>query len=252
MGMPRSAKFGLAVSLLLVLFFIGWTLQVVRGGSLVAFDRELALTFAETAKSDQLRRDVMVLFTILGSIPIIGLLAFVGSAWQWRRGDALLGAAWIAIVLAGGLFEIGLKVGLGRLRPPMEWRDSVAAETTPSFPSGHSMGSMIGYGMLGYVALGSSRRRRTKFAVLLALAISIGLIGFSRIYLRAHWFSDVIGGFALGAAWLAFSLACLAWLRQRGQPTLAPTGETVESLGENGSAAPAPLDPQLDPVTSTP
>lgn len=251
MGMPRSAKLGLAVSLFLTLFFIAWSFQALRGDALPGFDRAVATTFRDASQGDHFR-EIMVLFTLMGGVPAMFVLAFVGSTWQWRRGNALLAAAWVALALVGGLLDIGLKVSLDRMRPPIEWRDAAASETTPSFPSGHSMGSAIGYGMLGFVALQSSRRRRAKIAVVAFVAMGVGLIGFSRIYLRAHWFSDVIGGFALGAAWLSFGLACVAWLRTRRMQILPPIRDAVIGLNAESTATALPLDAQLDPVTSTP
>jgi membrane-associated phospholipid phosphatase len=251
MSMPRSAIFGLAVSLLLTIFFIAWSLQVLQGDALPGFDRAVATTFRDVSQGDHFR-EIMVLITLMGGVPAMFVLAFVGSTWQWRRGDALLATAWVVLALVGGLLDLGLKVSLDRTRPPIEWRDAAASETTPSFPSGHSMGSAIGYGMLGFVALQSSRRRRTKIAVLILVAAGVSLIGFSRIYLRAHWFSDVIGGFALGAAWLSFGLACVAWLRTRRVQILQPIRDALDGLNAESTATAPPLNAQLDPVTSTP
>jgi undecaprenyl-diphosphatase len=58
-------------------------------------------------------------------------------------------------------------------------------------------------------------RRWVREACVTALALLILAIGFSRMYLAAHWFTDVIGGFALGAAWLALGITLLECLRRR-------------------------------------
>jgi undecaprenyl-diphosphatase len=72
------------------------------------------------------------------------------------------------------------------------------------------MGSVVGYGLLVYLLLlPLLRRRRDRLAVVLAVTTLVLLIGFSRVYLRAHYLSDVIGGFALGAAWLGVCIAIL-------------------------------------------
>src|SRR5262249_56884002 len=83
------------------------------------------------------------------------------------------------------------------------------------FASGHWMGSIIGYGLLAYVLVLLLPWRRAKAAVVVALAVLILGIGFSRIYLGAHWLTDVIGGFTLGACWLAVCVAILETFRRR-------------------------------------
>ena len=178
-------------------------------------DNEIAIAFQGLAESQHIRRALMIGFTHSGGVPAMIVLAAVGAIWQWRRGDTLLAAGWIAIVASGGLMNYTLKKTIDRPRPNLEWRDVAVTENNESFPSGHSMGSMIGYGMVGFAALPLLRRRAAKAALIVVLAALVGFIGFSRIYLRAHWFSDVIGGFAIGAAWLTFCLAWVNFLRAR-------------------------------------
>jgi undecaprenyl-diphosphatase len=109
----------------------------------------------------------------------------------------------------GGLMNVGTKVFIDRERPPPDvLRDPLVPETNESFPSGHSMGSIIGYGMLGYVVALLVRRRGQRVAAIAQLAVVVLLIGFSRIYLRAHWFTDVLGGFAIGTFWVSL---CITW-----------------------------------------
>ncbi len=215
MSLPRTSWILLAVSLLLTIFFVLWTLLVINDPRIQAIDSETALTFQELAEGHHARRVIQIGFTHTGGVPAMIVLALAGAVWQWRRGDTLLAVGWIAIVASGGLMNYTLKKAINRDRPPIEWRDVAVTENNESYPSGHSMGSMLGYGMLGFALLPLWRRRAAKAGVIVSLAVLIGCIGFSRIYLRAHWFSDVIGGFAIGAAWLTFCLAWVSCVRHR-------------------------------------
>jgi undecaprenyl-diphosphatase len=69
--------------------------------------------------------------------------------------------------------------------------------------------------MLAYLLLTLSPRRWLRYAAVTGLALLILTIGFSRMYLSAHWFTDVLGGFTLGAAWAAFWIAFLECGRRR-------------------------------------
>lgn len=86
------------------------------------------------------------------------------------------------------------------------------------FPSGHAMGSTVGYGMLGYVLmLWSLPRRWIRVAVLTVLTVLILLIAFSRLYLHAHYLSQVIGGCAAGAFWIILCMTLIEVVRRRPQ-----------------------------------
>lgn len=75
-----------------------------------------------------------------------------------------------------------------------------------SFPSGHAMGSIIIYGALLYIVFKLINNQVIKTLALVATVILVGLIGLSRVYLGVHFPSDIIGGYALGAAWLTLSI----------------------------------------------
>lgn len=118
--------------------------------------------------------------------------------------------------LGGGLIDTIVKRVVDRPRPnlgrPCNFR-TFSGEGW-SFPSGHSMTSVIAYGALLVVVLPRlSPRWRipvTVLAVLLPLAI-----GFFRLSLGVHWVSDILGGWLLGAAWLAIStLSFKKWEKQ--------------------------------------
>jgi undecaprenyl-diphosphatase len=78
-----------------------------------------------------------------------------------------------------------------------------------SFPSGHAIMSMTFYGLLVYFVHQSQIASWLSFIIIGLLVALILLIGFSRIYLRVHYASDVISGFIIGLLWLSISLAVL-------------------------------------------
>ena len=74
-----------------------------------------------------------------------------------------------------------------------------------SFPSGHSLSSVVFYGMLAYLAAKYVRPTWLRNITILFLAFWILLIGISRVYLNVHYASDVLAGFSLGVVWLVGS-----------------------------------------------
>ena len=133
----------------------------------------------------------------------LGLLLLV-LAWRGRL-------AWRAFLFyfvacgGSGALAIGFKYLINRPRPQIV----PALEKAPllSFPSGHSLYALVAWGFVAYLI---ARRPHTPpwlrvVLVLAALAIA-GLVGASRVYLAAHYPSDVSGGWLIGVPWLLFVL----------------------------------------------
>ncbi len=143
--------------------------------------------------------------TSLGGIAVLGLFATVAVVFlliQRKRLSALL----LVVGLAGGVaLSEGLKAFFERERPPVEYQ---AVETlNASFPSGHALLSTVFYLTLGVMLTRAFPQRRLKAFVLGAAMLVALLIGLTRIYLGAHWASDVFAGWSVGAAW-----AMVLWL----------------------------------------
>jgi len=137
------------------------------------------------------------------------VLAFVVFWLLWRRLPRL--ALFVVITTAGSsLLNTVVKMAVHRPRPV--FTHPVAHEPGLSFPSGHAQAAVVGYAVLLIVFLpilqGVWRRVAVTFAVLMVLAI-----GFSRIALGVHYLSDVVGGYVLGAAWVAAMAAVFNALR---------------------------------------
>lgn len=106
-----------------------------------------------------------------------------------------------------------LKVAIGRERPPVDTHLIEAAGF--AFPSGHSSQAVACYGGLALVAVLTTRRTVVR-AMAVAAAIAIALVvGVSRVYLRVHWPTDVLVGWAVGLAWLALVVLAARLLRSR-------------------------------------
>jgi undecaprenyl-diphosphatase len=146
--------------------------------------------------------------TALGSAPtlVIGVLAVVGFlalAKAWRP------AIFTLLASGGGLILSSLlKYTIDRPRPDLVPHGNLIY--TSSFPSGHSMMSAVVYLTLAALVTRLIERKRLKgYALGVAMILTL-LIGVSRIYLGVHWPSDVLAGWAAGAAW---ALGC--WLIAR-------------------------------------
>jgi undecaprenyl-diphosphatase len=157
-----------------------------------------------------------VLWTVVGAGAII-----LALRKRWRL------AIYLLITGAGALvLDPTLKSLVGRLRPVVA--HSIAHGTGDSFPSGHSLGSIVCYGAILLVFLPAARGRwRTAFITV--IVVLVALIGISRILLGVHYLSDVIGAWALGITWLGVTTFAFEVTRQAaGQPVTDPLTEGLE------------------------
>jgi membrane-associated phospholipid phosphatase len=144
----------------------------------------------------------MKTITWLGSnVVLIPVVLGAASWFLLKRGDSG-SAIELVVALVGSiiLYDIA-KAVVHRARPPAIYRVGYNFSGA-SFPSGHSTSAIAVWGMLAFLlALRASPRRRK--GLLVGAVVLIVAIGTSRIYIGAHWPTDVIGGFALGGAWFA-------------------------------------------------
>ncbi len=150
--------------------------------------------------------------TSLGGISVLSLFTVLAVSYlllQRHRGAAL--RLVLGLIGAVGLSE-GLKSVFERERPPVAYQ---AVETlNASFPSGHALLATVFYLSLGTLVAQDLTRRRDKAWVLGAALLLAFTVGLTRVYLGAHWLSDVLAGWCVGAAW-AMSLWLAAWALER-------------------------------------
>jgi membrane-associated phospholipid phosphatase len=214
---PRGAAWvGLVVAGILLGLFLGWTLIIQPGVEPPPVDWRFAESMKEYEAVHPHLRNVFIFFTMLGSPWGLGALATLGVLGCVVLKEWHLALIWVVAAGGGALVDLAVKAAVDRPRPSKEMRhDLVKDLQSQSYPSGHSMGSAIGFGMIAYAALLVVRRRAWRIALVAVIVVIVLLVGTSRIFLRAHWFSDVIAGFLLGGAWLALCLSALAWWQRR-------------------------------------
>ncbi|RIJ53298.1 PAP2 family protein [Clavibacter lycopersici] len=133
-------------------------------------------------------------------MPIIAVVTMLFLAVRRRSWTPV-----ILVVAAGGgslLLTIAGKNIIGRARPDLA--DAVPPyETSPSFPSGHTLNAVAIAGIIAYLLLLRQHRRATRVLSITVAVVFAVTIGISRVYLGHHWFTDVLAAFFLSGAWLA-------------------------------------------------
>jgi membrane-associated phospholipid phosphatase len=191
---------GLVVIAAGVWLFSGLLEAVLDNATLVHWDLSAAGWIHSTTTPLGVR--IFVAITDIGSPVAMSIIALVGVVVAFVRGHRLLAYAWAAAAVGGAIIDYVLKTSVHRSRP--EYAAAFLHGSSYSFPSGHAMGSIIGYGFLAYALVltlrvaGWHRRGVFMLAALMTL-----LIGISRVYIGVHYPSDVVGGWAAGLAWLA-------------------------------------------------
>ncbi len=170
------------------------------------FDRQIGQALCDPA--NPVLDQVMKLLSAAGeSFTLYPLTGLAALRWltQKREKDALI--AVVALLGSAGLNGV-LKRTIKRSRPIIILRKQDASSS--SFPSDHVTMSLAVYGTLAYVMARAKKRGKRRFAARLwatVLALSI-MIGWSRVYMRVHRPSDIVGGWLVGGMWLAS--CCLA------------------------------------------
>ena len=176
--------------------FFGVLQDVIAGDPLVRADAAI-FHFLQSLRTPVIDQ-VMVAITELGDAAVVVPVLIVTLAWlAWQRAwrAAIYG---LAAVAGASLFAFLMNVTLRQTRP-----DSMfAGWNSYSFPSGHATASAALYGFL-VVLICREVGARARVAVTLAAVLLVGAIAFSRLYLGAHWLSDVTAGLAFGVAWVA-------------------------------------------------
>lgn len=200
--------------------------QVATDGPLTGLDESAARWTNRRMQGEDGVIGLMEAVSFLGKPVFLAAVVGIPALWLLRRGAHRLVVFLVVTTVGGGIVDSVVKVAVGRPRPAVE--EPIVEAFGKSFPSGHSMSSLVCYGALlvAFAPLLSPRGRRVALAAVVVLVLGIGG---SRLVLGVHYISDVVGGYALGAAWLAGSVAAFeTWRADRGRRRTRPVTEGVE------------------------
>ncbi|WP_446698706.1 phosphatase PAP2 family protein [Arthrobacter sp. H16F315] len=177
-------------------------------------------------------------FTNIGGgigMPILASLLTAALIWAsrtWRPLILIGGAAAVSVTATA----IGKKL-IGRTRP--DHTDAVPPyESSPSFPSGHTLNTTVVIGLVVYLACLQITRTIARVGLIAAGAVFIFAMGMSRVYLGHHWMTDVIFGWILGLAWVGIVILAhrlFHVLRHREQAGPAPTFDNEVHLNADAT-----------------
>lgn len=182
--------------------FGGIAEDVLHGDPLTVIDKDIAQWLHKRATPGMLV--VMLVVTYLGSpvwVAAVALLTMIILLWK-RYWYHLLT---FALVVPGGMILSSLlKMAFQRSRP--SFADSIMIFQGYSFPSGHTMAATLLYGILAVFAAKAIDSWAWRVRIIISAFAIMLLVGFSRMYLNAHYLSDVLGALSAGLAWLALCL----------------------------------------------
>ena len=212
-GGPRTARPFAAAALALGVAFaaLAWVVASDSDG-VTPFDDALGSAIHSVALAHAWLVDVSLVLDVVGGgrfatavVAVVAVVLLVSGGARRPWGVRTYAAGFLVVSAAGGsLINSGIKQAVERPRPP--WNGLWLYEGSFSFPSGHSQAGLTVWVALGLVALVvlTGWLRWVVAAPLLVLGVAIGV---SRTVVGVHWPTDVLGGWAMGGAWM---LACAA------------------------------------------
>jgi undecaprenyl-diphosphatase len=202
---------GLVAVLLLLAFVVGGA-EVMEGDTR-SFDQYLLQGAQSVRAGHPWLASIMRDFSGLGSTAMLTLFTVVTVGYLALVSAKVTALLVATSVITGAFFVQFLKAGFGRLRPDASFAEMVA--TGLSFPSGHTSMSAIVFLTLGALIARTRSRAPERLYILAAAALMALLVGISRVLLGVHWATDVLGGWAFGAAWAMAWLLLARYLAQR-------------------------------------
>jgi membrane-associated phospholipid phosphatase len=205
-----GAPTGLALTTaVLALVAFAWSLASLTYSAIhhtgIARDDPRVLAFFAGHRAPWLTSLAKALTWLGSSIVLWPVVVIAGMGlWRWRRHwlPAILPALALAGAWAGSLLIKGL---VNRPRPPAA--DRLTVVHSWSYPSEHAAQALATWGMLALMLMaGRSARARVLLAAGATLIASV--VGLTRLYLGAHWMTDVLGGWALAGVWDCLLIIC--------------------------------------------
>ena len=196
-------------SLISLLLFIAITLNVLTKGILVQLDSAINLSILSIQNSLGIN-----IFKIIGIIfdtwTLLGI-TIICSIYLWIKDSKKDSIFFTLVMIITAVLVFILKEIFQRARP----LDILINESSSSFPSGHAVVSVVFFGILAYLIFIRQRSKTEKIVAWIITILLMLIIGFSRIYLNAHWLSDILAGYCLGIFILITAILKRKWILRK-------------------------------------
>jgi membrane-associated phospholipid phosphatase len=178
------------------------------------FPIDLKITLAVQRWHGQAFAQLMYGLSWLGFPPQVYIIAALAVVLLFAAG-----LRWEAVMTAFAALNTALgtlvKIIVNRPRPSPDLVHVIQQLPTNGFPSGHVLAFTAFCGFLAFLTYTLLKPSWGRVFILTVLGLIIGLMGLSRIYQGAHWFSDVMGAYLLGSLWLALTIKLYRWGKPR-------------------------------------
>ncbi|MGD0993910.1 MAG: phosphatase PAP2 family protein [Candidatus Bathyarchaeia archaeon] len=211
MNNPKLSRNEQLLILVCIVFLAGFLLVTLFRASFHSFDVgvNVWIPSIQSHSFTVIAEGIAVVFdtTILVLFSLV-LAAYLFIKNHRAEGLLLLGA------MGGDALIVSFVKGLVQSPRPL---NGLVVDSGFSFPSGHTAGSIVFCGTLAFFAWQHWKSTRARASIGTGFVAVTSVVGFSRIYLNVHWFSDVLGAVMLGVFWLAFAILVFQFLQDRGK-----------------------------------
>jgi len=205
-----TATVGFLVALLSGLFFGSIALDVLAHEELTLFDAEVAHWLLLNSSPESFEFYWFVSQLANPMLILVGVVVMGGwlvSQRYWRRFTALLLAIGGGVVISN-ILEVIFK------RPPPHFPEVIIARVGYSFPADQATHAVLFYGMLAYLLIRITSKWHLQIGFALSATTLAILVGLGQMALGSHYFTDVLGGWVGGIAWLMASILVSELMRQ--------------------------------------
>ena len=206
--LPGRKRIIFVLFIALILFsFTAWIVFVAGGSSL---DEKVFESIAPQRTGTLTK--IMRLVTFLGNTEFLIIANILLIVIFYRQKNYWFALTVAVVAVSNVIIMSVLKRLFQRQRPPDPLIDGI---TNFSFPSGHAFMSVAFYGLLIWFTAITITDKWLQRVLIVVFLLLILLIGFSRIYLRVHYTTDILAGFTLGFTWLIISLMTMNEIQSR-------------------------------------
>ena len=210
--MVYRKRFALATFIAASSLFAIIAANLAQGGPFGTLDTQVA-AWLHSHASPALTRLMLILthahapLAVCGYAILLSVFFAARREWYWLHG--------LVLAVPGGLLiNVLLKHLFQRARPVAD--HPVLSLITYSFPSGHTAGTTLFYGVLAAYLVSKHRSSAARVAFVMGWCVLVVLVGSSRIYFGVHFLTDVLGAVAWSLAWLSLCLIAGRALHARG------------------------------------